>query len=165
MLDINEAKKMVGYCGAFCGDCGMYKGRIYAMVAQELLEIIKSAGYSDWLPKAVQLDFNYDDFIKGLEYFSQENSSCYCQEPCKQGGGAPCKIKSCAKERGIEICYECKDFACEHFSWLLEKYPNKLLDYEQFEKLGFEGWLKLRIKRGEKGYAAITQKYYSRAKK
>jgi len=28
MMDITEAKKLVGYCGIYCGGCGMFKGRI-----------------------------------------------------------------------------------------------------------------------------------------
>jgi len=163
MIDIAEAKELVTYCGSFCGGCGMYKGRIIAMVAQEFKEL--TAGYADWLPKAVNLDFNYDDFIKGLEYFSQENSSCYCQESCKQGGGAPCKIRPCAQEKGIEICYECKDFPCDKFAWIIERYPGFREEQERFKKLGFEGWLRFHGERAEKGYANATGKYYTRAKK
>jgi len=58
MVDINEAERLIGYCGAYCGECGLYKGRIYATVAQEFLEITKAAEYSDWLPKFVKLDFD-----------------------------------------------------------------------------------------------------------
>lgn len=163
MADIAEAKKLVTYCGTYCGGCEMYQGRIIAMVAQEFQEL--TAGYANWLPKAIQLDFNYDDFIKGLEYFSQANSSCYCQEPCKQSGGAPCKIRPCAKEKGIEICFECKNFPCEHFAWLLERYPQKLEEQKNFKKMGFEKWLRFHAERAEKGYANATKKYYTQAKK
>jgi hypothetical protein len=37
MIDINEAKKLVGYCGIYCGSCGMFRGRIYAKIAQDFL--------------------------------------------------------------------------------------------------------------------------------
>jgi hypothetical protein len=166
MVDINKAKKLIGYCGEYCGECGMYKGRIYAMVAQEFLEIIKAAGYPDWLPKVVKLDFNFEEFLKGIEYFSKEdNIGPYCQKPCKEGGGAPCKIRPCAKERRIEICFECEDFPCEHFSWMLEKHPDRLEDYERFKKLGLEGWIRFHVERAEKGYASATRRYYAKAKK
>lgn len=163
-MNIDDAKKLIGYCGAYCGECGMYRGRIYAMVAREFLEILKASDYPDWLPKFVKLDFNFEDFLKGVEYFSKEDAESYCQVACKEGGGAPCKIRPCAKERGIEICYECKDFPCEHLSWILEKYPDKLEDYERFKKLGLKGWLEFHAERGEKGYAHTTRRYYTEAK-
>lgn len=116
MKEFDQLKKLATYCGSFCGECGILKGRIYAMVAQDFKEIIEAADYSDWLPKFVKLDFDFEEFLKGVEYFSKEDSGCYCQEPCKEGGGAPCKIRPCAKEKGIEICYECEEFPCEKLS-------------------------------------------------
>jgi hypothetical protein len=168
MVDIHEAKKLIGYCGIYCGTCGMYRGRIYAKIAQEFLEIIKAAGYPDELtinPKGVQPDFDFNEFLKGVEYFSKEDSGAYCQEPCKQGGGVPCKNRPCARERGIEICYACKDFPCKHFSESLEKYPEKRKNYKNFKKLGFEEWIRFHAERAEKGYANATRKFYAQAKK
>jgi hypothetical protein len=168
MVEIKKAKKLIGYCGVYCGTCGMYKGRIYAKIAQEFLEVIKAAGYPEELtinPKGIKPDFDFNEFLKGLEYFSKEDSAAFCQVSCKQGGGVACKNRPCARERVIEICYECKDFPCKYFSKHLEKYPEKLKDYELFKKLGYEGWLRFYAEKAEKGYANSTQKYYSRAKK
>jgi len=167
MVDINEAKKLIGYCGIYCGSCGMFRGRIYSKIAQDFLEVIKAAGYPDEITinqKGVKPDFDFDEFLKGIEYFSKEDSAAYCQEPCKKGGGVPCKNRLCAKERGLEICYECKDFPCEHFSWTLEKSPEKAKDYERFKKLGFEGWIRFHAERAEKGYSNATRKYYVQTK-
>ena len=163
MEDLAQLKRLATYCGAFCGECGIYKGRVYAMVSQDFREIIEAAGYSDWLPRFVKLDFDFEDFLKGVEYFSKEDSECYCQEPCKKGGGAPCEIRPCAKEKGIEICYECKEFPCEKLSWILEKHSDRLEDYERFKKLGWAEWMKFHLKRAVKGYAVATRKYYGRA--
>ncbi len=165
MMDINEAKKLVTYCGGFCGGCAIYKGRIITKIAEDLKELVDSSNYVDWLPKYGGVDFNFTEFQKGLAYFTKENSGCYCQAPCKEGGGAPCKIRPCAKEKGVEICYQCKDFLCEHFAWLKHEHPRMLEDCERFKKLGFDGWLKFHIERAEKGYANGTLKYYTPAKK
>jgi len=77
----------------------------------------------------------------------------------------PCKNRQCARERGLEICYECKDFPCKHFSWTLEKNSEKLKDYKRFKKRGFEGWMRFHAERAEKGYANATRQYYAQAKK
>jgi hypothetical protein len=167
-VDISEARKLIGYCGVYCGSCGMYRGRVYAKIAQEFLEVMKAAGYPDELtinPKGVKPDFDFNEFLKGVECFSKEDSGAYCQEPCKQGGGVPCEYRQCARERGLEICYECRDFPCEHFLWGLEQHPEKRADYERFRKRGFEGWVRFHAGRAEKGYANATRKYYAQAKK
>jgi hypothetical protein len=67
--------------------------------------------------------------------------------------------------RGLEICYECKDFPCEHFSGFFEKHPEKLEDYERFKHLGFERWVRFHAERAEKGYTNATRKYYTMTKR
>jgi len=161
MAGIKRQENLIGFCGAYCGECGMYRGRIYARIAKDFLEILKASDYADWLPNVMKLDFSFEDLLKGLGYFSKKDAGCYCQEPCKEGGGAPCKIRPCAKERRIDICYECEDFPCEHLSWILEKYPDRLEDYERFRKLGLEEWARFHMERGAKGYASATGKYYA----
>jgi hypothetical protein len=162
MTDIKRQENLIGFCGAYCGECGMYRGRIYARIAKDFLEILRASDYADWLPNVMKLDFSFEDLLKGLEYFSKKDAGCYCQEPCKNGGGAPCKNRPCAGEKGVEICYECEDFPCEHFDWILEKHPDRLEDYERFKKLGLEGWLRFHAKRAKQGYAHATGKYYAR---
>jgi len=113
MAGIKRQENLIGFCGAYCGECGMYRGRIYARIAKDFLEILRASDYADWLPNVMKLDFSFEDLLKGLEYFSKKDAGCYCQEPCKKGGGAPCKNRPCAREKGVEICYECEDFPCE----------------------------------------------------
>ena len=43
MADIDKQEDLIGFCGAYCGECGMYKGRIYAKVAKDFLEILKAS--------------------------------------------------------------------------------------------------------------------------
>jgi hypothetical protein len=107
------------------------------------------------------LNFKFENLQKGLEFFANEKSEAYCRVPCKSGGGAPCKIRPCAKERGIEICFECKEFPCENFSWVLKKHPDKSEGYKRYKKLGLDGLIKFYLERAEKGYASGTRKYYA----
>ena len=137
-------------------------------MAQDFLEVINAAGYPAELtinPQGVHPDFDFNEFLKGVEYFSKENSGAYCQVPCKQGGGVACKHRPCARERGVEICYACNDFPCEHFSRTLETYPEKRKEYERFKKLGFKEWIRFHAERAEKGYANATRKYYTQTRK
>lgn len=163
MESMDEKKNLITYCGGFCGSCGGYRGRIVAMVAKDFRELI--VAYADWVPEYEKIDFNFDDFLRGVDYFADEEVGPYCRDGCKGGGGAPCKVRPCARERGIEICYECDEFPCEHFSWILERYPEKLEDQKRYKKLGLDAWLEFHIERAKKGYASFTKKYYAKAKK
>lgn len=150
MVDIHKAKELSAFCGIYCGTCGMYRGRVYAKIAQEFLEVIIAGDYPDELtinPKGEKPDFDFNEFLKGVEYFCREESGAYCQRPCKQAGGVACDIRICARKRGFEMCYECEDFPCEHFSLTLERHPERLEDYERFKELGFEGWLRFHAER------------------
>ena len=166
MMDISNAKELVGYCGIFCGGSALYKGRVMAGVANDLKELIEAHTFTqDWLSKFFGIDFSFEEFRKGLDYFANKNSNCYPKVPCKRGCGEPCKIKDCAKNRGIEICFECSEFPCKHFSRFEEKERLDIVkEYEKFKKLGMEEWLKLQMQEMKKGYCGATRKYYIKAK-
>lgn len=86
---MNEEKKLVAYCGLYCGDCFGYKGKI-ANLAKELRQELRSA--------------KFDKMAKGIPFKAFENyQECYdvlgalvklkCKSACKGGGGNPfCKI-------------------------------------------------------------------------
>lgn len=164
MKDINQAKGLIGYCGIYCGGCGMYRGRIIAKVAQDLKELIEAHKYPEWVPEFGGIDFKFTEFRKGLAYFTKKNSGCYCQESCIDGGGVPgCEIKQCAKNRGVEICFECDEFPCKLFSSFLTRHPEIVEEEKKFKKLGMEKWVASKEEESKKGYARATGKYYTEA--
>lgn len=165
-MDVAEARKLTGYCGLFCGESGLYKGRIMADVASDLKELMEAHTLTqDWLSKFFGIDFNFDEFRKGLDYFANENSDCYPKVPCKGGCGAPCRIKDCAEKRGIEICFECSEFPCKRFSRFEDKERLEIIEEcERFKELGMAQWLKSKMCEAKKGYCRATRKYYSKAK-
>ena len=164
-MDIYEAKKLIGYCGIYCGGCGIFKGRIISMIANDLEELIKAYKYPEWVPEFGGIDFNFMEFQKGLAYFKKENSGCYCQEPCKDGGGVPgCEIKKCAENREVEICFQCSDYPCKFVLQFLKTHPENAEECERFKKLGMDEWIRTQIQEAEKGYCQATRKYYTRAK-
>jgi hypothetical protein len=161
MADLAELGRLVTYCGGFCGSCGMYKGRVIAKVAADLKELIDTHDFAEWVPVYEDIDFSFDDFQRGLEFFSDEERGPYCQHPCKEGGGAPCQIRPCAREKGFDVCFECPEFPCEKLAWVIERHPERLEDHERFKALGWQGWIDFYQARAEKGYARSTGKYYA----
>jgi len=81
------------------------------------------------------------------------------------GGGVPgCKIKECAKEKGVKICFQCEEFPCKTISEFFKNHPDIFKEYEKFKELNMEEWLKSQIQGAEKGYCQITRKFYTRLK-
>ncbi len=118
------------------------------------------------MPKYEKIDFSFDEFQKGLRFFSDQEKGPYCQAPCKKGGGPPfCKIRPCAEERGVEICFECEEFPCKAFSLFLEKHPEIVEQQERFREIGMDRWLASEEEKSKRGYARATGKYYAQATK
>ena len=160
-----ELWRLVAYCGLNCGECGTYKGKFFRMLARELKELIEAHDHRDWVSKFGGIDFDYEEFLKGLTYYTKLESGCFNENPCKGGCQVPgCMIKPCAKERGVEICFECDEFPCKHFSRFLERHPDIIKESEDFKRLGKDEWLRKHVQRMERGYCRATNKYYTTAK-
>lgn len=163
-MGLDEAWRLVAYCGLNCGECPTYKGRYFRMLAEELEELIKANHHPEWVPEYGRIDFDYDEFLNGLTYYSKVESGCFNVEPCKGGCQVPgCPIKPCAKERGVEVCFECDEFPCENFSKFLERHPDQMEECEEFKRNRNE-WLKTHIQKMDRGYCRATNKYYARAR-
>lgn len=161
----DELWRLVAYCGLYCGECGTYRGKFFRMLAEELKELIEAYDHPDWVPKFGGIDFDYEEFLKGLKYYTKLESGCFNENPCKEGCQVPrCKIKPCAKERGVEVCFECKDFPCKNFSRFLENHPDHIKEYEEFMRLGRNEWLRMHVQKVKGGYCRATKKYYTSAK-
>lgn len=162
ILGDDKAWRLVAYCGLHCGECGTYRGKFFRMLAGELKELIEAHDHQDWVPKFGGIDFDYEEFLKGLTYYTKLESGCFNENPCKEGCQVPgCMIKPCAKERGVEICFECDEFPCKHFSEFLQGHPDIIKESEDFKRLGREKWLRKHIHRIERGYCRATKKYYT----
>jgi hypothetical protein len=93
-------------CGVYCGQCPNGNGRM-RIIAGELKRLVDTVGY-DWMESDAK-SFKFTEFRKGLEWFAQAQ----CQM-CLGGGGAPCKNRKCAADKGLETCLPCTRYlTCE----------------------------------------------------
>jgi len=106
---MNEDKKLIAYCGLYCGDCINYKGEI-ADLSRDLRKKLRQA--------------KFDRISKGLsKYFKEfkDYEKCYatlgamvrlrCSRVCRDGGGPPfCNIRKCCEKKNIQGCWECEEF-------------------------------------------------------
>jgi len=51
------------------------------MLAGELKELIEARGDQNWVPKFGGIDFDYEQFLKGLTYYTKLEHGCYNENP------------------------------------------------------------------------------------
>ena len=138
MSDYEKESQLVAYCGIYCRLCDYYTGRIRDS-ARNLLEIVKSHGELKlFADTAKALDF--ENFVKGLEWISDEISPCV--GGCRGGGGwGDCPLRKCCIEKGVKFCYECNDFSCE----TLKNFPKRVDELDEIKKIGLESWIKHKL--------------------
>jgi len=140
-----EDRKLIAYCGLYCGDCHGYNGRIPDL-ARDLRKELRACRYD-----------KFAEFIAGEGFgrVFKDYGRCYevlgamvkfrCRKGCKNGGGPPfCKIRKCCRSKGIEGCWECDDFmTCENLKFLEPVHGNAhLKNLKALRKKGLEGFLK-----------------------
>ena len=77
-------------------------------ITQDYEEVINNYGLEQWVSK----DFDYKEFTKGLESIQ---AMPLCDGCLKGGGRTDCEIRTCATNKNINDCSECKEpEACEN---------------------------------------------------
>ncbi|MDH5447573.1 MAG: DUF3795 domain-containing protein [Candidatus Bathyarchaeota archaeon] len=135
MSQYEKESELVAYCGIYCRLCDYYTGRIRDSV-ENLLEIFKSHAELKLFSDTAKA-FDFENFVKGLEWLSNEISPCV--GGCRGGGGwEDCPLRKCCIERGVKLCYECNDFPCE----TLKKFPKRVKELNEIRNMGLESWIK-----------------------
>lgn len=108
------------YCG-LCDDCQLGHPEFLQVVAQlrEYLDRFRANWWVHCFPG--DEGFSFPELRRGLDWFLK-HTEC---PGCKGGRGLDlCPIRTCAKARGLEHCYECPDLEpCDLFTPLMEQFP------------------------------------------
>lgn len=125
--------KYVTYCGLYCKLCAQM-GRI-PQQARSLRETMAKEGYEFFGP----LTPNFPDFWKFLDRLSRSDET---GPGCRGGCGYPeCKIRKCARERGIDLCSSCPEYPCPHIQQLAKRYPTLIADGMRQREIGVDRWI------------------------
>jgi transcription elongation factor Elf1 len=115
------------------------------MMAGELKRLVDTTRYS-WVKDFVK-SFSFDEFRKGLEWFS--DSQC---PMCLNGGGAPCENKKCAPRKNLRSCLLCEEYlTCGHTEYQRDMYPFVIDNYSRVKQVGFEKHLEEEEERAKAG--------------
>lgn len=132
-------------CGVYCGQCRGYTAEVENLATKFKEWVIQD--YS-WMKEA-DTSFDYDNFLKGLEWFTK--STC---PGCRNATEGWCEVKKCEKIQNNEIdnCLICEEFAnCPHTDYQRKRY-SYLFDHIKFiEKEGFDKFLEEEEKRAKEG--------------
>jgi hypothetical protein len=138
MSDYGKESELVAYCGIYCRLCDYFTGKIRDS-ARDLLGIVKKHSELKLFADTAKA-FDFENFVKGLEWVSKEISPCV--GGCRGGGGwRDCPMRKCCIERGVRFCYECNNFPCE----TLKKFPKHVDELNEIKKMGLESWIKQKL--------------------
>ena len=141
---MENKNRQYGICRVYCGQCPNGNGRV-KMMAKELKRLVDTTRY-DWVREVVK-SFKFDEFRKGLEWFS--DSQC---PMCLNGGGAPYENKKCAPKKGLQSCLLCNDYlVCKNTEYQRDVYPFVVDNYNRVKQVGFQKHLEEEEERTKAG--------------
>ncbi len=108
-------KKLIAYCGLYCGDCFWREGRVAAL-ARELRSEIKRAGFDNyaWYTARSSAGRVFRDFDRCWAVLGAMTRSG-CSKVCREGGCSPkCGIRVCCQTKGIDGCWQCEQVETCH---------------------------------------------------
>jgi hypothetical protein len=136
--------RLVGYCGLYCGLCA-HRNRI-PQRAELLRETLHEEGMDSWYKFIPSMKKTFPVFWKFLDELTKMDCTC------RTGGGPPdCKIRVCAKEKGVDICPLCDEYPCNLINDLAEHYVMAIRDGKRLRKTGLEAWVKEQEARAKRG--------------
>ena len=128
-----EQLSEVTYCGIYCPNCGT-RCRM-PQKALALMETMKAGEWDDW-GQGVEGFEPFWKFLKSLAYPKVTNR---CRE--ETCGHPACKIRKCAKDKGVEACPMCEDYPCELIQAFAMSEPTVIYDGKRMKEIGVEKWI------------------------
>jgi hypothetical protein len=148
---------LLGYCGLYCGACGIYQGKIKTAV-ENLQNTIKAYGFNNFADQLANWEpafKHHKEFEQVLEAYKKLFGEC---PGCIQGGGDPeCKARVCAKQKSYTTCTECTSMeTCEHLeSW--RKNPKFSQRTQRIKQLGATKYVQEMADKVKTGYCYLDE--------
>lgn len=114
-MNYEQIKDRLAPCGLHCGKCFAFhdgdiknKSRLlkeslgdFDIYAERFIELLNEPVFN-----------KYQDFKELLGYFAGADCKGCRKENCKLF--KDCNVRNCAKEKGVDFCFECSEFPCDH---------------------------------------------------
>ena len=135
----------LGKCGVYCGQCRSFNSEVSQIASKFQKWVLQDFS---WLKEAEQ-SFDYDNFIKGLDWFKEAN--CL---GCRAVQESWCDVKKCEKIQNEEIdnCLLCEEFSkCPFTDYQRNRYSYLFEHIEFIKREGFDKFLEEEEKKAEEG--------------
>ena len=114
MDETAEAMKRIAPCGLHCGKCFAFtEGTIHQEAGKLQRDLGDFGPYAKRFTTALDPVFEkYPEFATFLDYLANAECRGCRAEKCKFYKG--CKVRACVEEKGIDFCFQCDEFPCDH---------------------------------------------------
>jgi bacterioferritin-associated ferredoxin len=114
MSDYDIAMERIAPCGLHCGKCFAFtKGDIHDAAGKLKENLGDFAPYAKRFSTALDPVFqNYPEFAELLDYIAGAQCGGCRKEKCKFYKN--CKVRSCTEAKGVDFCFQCDEFPCNH---------------------------------------------------
>ncbi len=114
---------LIGFCGQYCARCLVY---IASTTSDSRKKERLAKKYSKELGKNLSAD----------------NIHCWgCRADNKNCWGKSCQFRKCAQEKGIEFCYQCREFPCPELEKYYENHPEPQQNLRRISKIGVDAFV------------------------
>ena len=128
---ITVKKEFTCYCGLYCEACAI-KVKVFP-AARVLYDEMMKTGFENVVSNLPGGDVFWQ-FLKDIA----ENWVCVS---CREGSGMPdCKVRECAKGKGVSMCALCESYPCGVFLDFAAGYEELKKDNEMLREKGWAAW-------------------------
>lgn len=135
---------LVTYCGGYCGACWIRNGKIREMAGnlEKTLRGWAVPQRAEALAGAESAAAHYSEFEGVLDWVkAQTCQGCRAPGSICLWGDSSCFVRDCAREKGVQGCFECSDEAtCERISMLDHGDPTMPGNRARMRDIGMGAW-------------------------
>lgn len=122
----NSEKWLISVCGLNCAKCDIYlAGRGNEKLRNEMIEWFKKERNKTIKPEQVKCDG--------------------CRGPLDAHWSSDCKMMLCAKNRGLQYCFQCEDFPCAHVNEFgsdgISHHKRTVENSKRMKEIGIDAWI------------------------
>lgn len=134
-------KNRLGPCGLHCGKCFAFaEGDIHNL--SKKLEValgnfdVYAERFTDMLDEPVFQ--KYPDFKEFLHYLTTASCKGCREEKCKLF--KDCGVRLCSEEKGVDFCFECSEYPCEHTGFDEHLHKRHIAINERMKEIGAQAY-------------------------
>jgi hypothetical protein len=127
-------KWCISVCGLNCAVCDMYQaGHGNEKLRDEIVEWFRKERNETVKPEQVRCE------------------GCY--GPLESHWSSDCKMMLCAKEKGVQHCFQCEDFMCKKLEDFgsdgIPHHKRTVENLKKMKEIGLEAWIRTQERKGK----------------